>query len=213
MKLRLLLLFSLLLSACAAPPEEIPVTAIDSNAVARHQARVAALEQWQLTGQLALFNLSADERDAVYLEWQQQPQQLNLRFYHPLKGTLARLEQDPSGAVYYDEDGQAYYGRSAQQLVQRLFAFALPVELLQRVVTGAQPADASAQRYQLLNEDELPYAPLFSYRVAAEDQLWTVQLARYEAHGSADAPLFLPTDIELMSEQWRIKLRVKAWKL
>lgn len=207
---RLLLLFSLALAGCAAPPAEIPMSAIDANAVARHQDQVATLQQWRLRGQIALFNLTQDERDSVYLEWRQTPEQLNLRFYHPLKGTLARLEQTATGAIYYDEDEQAYYGANAEALVARLFNFELPINLLQQVVTGVQPTGAEQQRYLLLNEQERPLAPLMSYLVSRNNQQWQVQLGDYEQQQNV---LFLPQSVELRSTDWRIKLRVSEWKL
>ncbi|RUO56007.1 lipoprotein insertase outer membrane protein LolB [Pseudidiomarina homiensis] len=210
MKLRLLLLFSLILTGCAAPPEEIPMDAIDANAVARHQAQVDALQHWQLRGQIALFNLTADERDAVYLEWKQSPERLQLRFYHPLKGTLARLEQDAQGATYYDEDEQAYYGYNAESLVARLFNFELPIMLLQQVIVGGRPQGAEQQRYLLLNNQELAVAPLMSYLVTRNEQQWQVQLNNYEQQSGQ---LFLPHNVELRSSTWRIKLRVSEWKL
>lgn len=210
MKLSLLLLFSLILVGCATPPKEIPMSAIDSNAVARHQQQVGALEQWQLRGQLALFNLNADERDSVYLEWRQSPNTLQLRFYHPLKGTLARLEQDAQGATYYDEDEQAFYGYDAESLVARLFNFELPINLLRQVVTGKLPQGAQQQRYQLLEQPELPLAPLLSYQVSRNEQQWQVQLHDYE---QSQGTVFLPHNVELRSNDWRIKLRVREWKL
>ncbi|WP_258807122.1 lipoprotein insertase outer membrane protein LolB [Pseudidiomarina sp. CB1] len=210
MKLRLLLLFSLILSGCAAPPEEIPMDAIDANAVSRHQDQVDALQRWQLRGQIALFNLTADERDAVYLEWKQSPERLQLRFYHPLKGTLARLEQDAQGATYYDEDEQAYYGYNAESLVARLFNFELPIALLQQVIVGARPQGAEQQRYLLLNDHDLAMAPLMSYLVTRNEQQWQVQLNNYEQQSGR---LFLPHNVELRSSAWRIKLRVSEWKL
>lgn len=210
MKLRLMLLFSLILTGCATPPKEIPMAAIDANAVMRHQNQVAAVENWQLRGQIALFNLQADERDSVYIEWRQTPERLNLRFYHPLKGTLARLEQDPQGAIYYDEDEQAYYGANAESLLARLFDFELPINLLQQVVIGAQPQGAEQQRYLLMDDQESPLAPLMSYVVTRQEQQWHVLLERYEATKSM---LFLPQSVELRSTAWRIKLRVNEWKL
>lgn len=208
MKLSLLLLFSLILVGCATAPKEIPISAIDANAVARHQRQVADLTQWQLRGQIALFNLTDDERDSVYLEWQQRPEHLQIRFYHPLKGTLARLEQTPQGASYYDEDERAYHGYNAESLIARLFNFELPVTLLQQVVTGALPPDAQHERYQLLEQEQL--APLMSYSVQRDTQTWQVQLADYEA---VQQRVFLPENIELRSSEWRIKLRVREWKL
>lgn len=210
MKARLLLLTILLLSGCATAPPEIPMSAIDANAVARHQQQLDAITQWQLTGQIALFNLQTDERDAVYLEWQQAPTVLNLRFYHPLKGTLARLEETTSGAVYYDEDGQAYYGATAESLIQRLFALKLPLNLLRTVVLGKQPPQARAQRFQLFDEADLPAAVLTEYEVNDQQQLWRVQLAQYERQNNQ---LLLPTETQLENSQWRVRLRIRKWQL
>ena len=210
MKARLLLLTILVLSGCATAPPEIPINAIDANAVARHQQQVSAITAWQLTGQIALFNLKTDERDAVYLEWQQSPEVLNLRFYHPLKGTLARLEETSTGAVYYDEDGQAYYDASAEDLIQRLFALKLPLTLLRSVVTGKQPEQARAQNFQLFDQAELPEAVLTAYEVDDQQQQWQVQLAQYERQTNG---ILLPTEAQLENSAWRVKLRIRKWQL
>ncbi|MGQ4276209.1 lipoprotein insertase outer membrane protein LolB [Pseudidiomarina sp. E22-M8] len=209
MKVRLMLLLALLLSGCAAPPAEIPISEIDRNAVMRQQNTVQALEYWSLNGQIALFNLAADERDAVYLEWQQTPNRMQLRFYHPLKGTLARLKQDVSGATYFAEDGQVYHGHNAEELVARLFNYQLPLELLADVVIGRQPNNAKHLSYQLVELEQQSFAPLTSYSVNTKGQEWRVDLAGYQVQQQ----LLLPQRVELVSAKWRIKLRVSQWKL
>lgn len=210
MKVRLLLLLALLLSGCATAPQPVAGDNVDATAIARHQQQLEQLTQWQLQAHVALFNLTRDARDAVYLEWRQTPEQMHLRFYHPLKGTLARLEQTPLGATYYDQDDQAYYGSDAEQLIERLFGYQLPLQLLQQVMIGQQPPSAAQQTYRQFKTNQGEYAPLASYRADANEQDWQVQLDAYEL---VNNDLYLPTSIELASELWRIKLRVRKWQL
>lgn len=210
MKVRFLLLFAVFLGGCATAPPPVSEDAVAPAAIARHQQHLAQLEQWQLQAHIALFNLTNDERDAVYLEWRQRPQQMQLRFYHPLKGTLARLEQTPLGATYYDEDDQAYYGSDAEQLVHRLFGYQLPLDLLQQVVIGQQPELVSAPSYRNFSTSNGDLAPLASYHTKASEQQWHVQLNAYEV---VNSKVYLPTAIELESALWRIKMRVRKWQL
>ncbi len=209
MKVRILLLLALLLSGCAAPPKEISERAVDRNAVERHQTTLQQLNDWTLRGQIALFNLRDDERDAVYLEWQHSTTRTHMRFYHPLKGTLARLEQDASGATYVAADGQAFYGQTAEQLVTRLFGYQLPLELLTQVIIGRQPPGAQQLRYQLHPMEPHQVAALSSYSVARQAQTWQVNLTAYQP----TQHLLLPHQVELTSAAWRIKVKVKQWKL
>lgn len=209
MKVRLLLLFALLLGGCAAPPAEIPLSAIDRNAAARHQQTIASLTDWSISGQIAMINLNEDDRDAVYLEWKHAPAKMSLRFYHPLKGTLARLEQDLTGATFFDQDGQAYYGVTAEQLIARIFDYQLPLQLLSEVITGRRPDDAVQLSYQLHELDGKPYATLHRYLVTTPTQNWQIELSNYQA----EQQYLLAHQLELVSAEWRIKLKVRQWKL
>ncbi|MEA3587385.1 outer membrane lipoprotein LolB [Pseudidiomarina sp. 1APP75-27a] len=209
MKVRLLLIVALLLSGCAAAPPEIPLSAIDRNAAERHQQAIASLTDWSISGQLALFNRVEDDRDAVYLEWQHASGEMRLRFYHPLKGTLARLEEDLTGATFFDEEGQPYYGVTAEQLIARIFNFQLPLQLLSEVITGRRPDGAVQLSYQLHDLDGKPYATLNRYLVATTSEKWQVELSNYQAEQS----YLMPHQLELISPEWRIKLKVSQWKL
>ncbi|MFC0444513.1 lipoprotein insertase outer membrane protein LolB [Pseudidiomarina halophila] len=209
MKVRLLLIVALLLSGCAAAPPEIPLSEVDRNAAARHQQAIASLTDWSISGQIAMINLNEDDRDAVYLEWSHTPAKMNLRFYHPLKGTLARLEEDLTGATFFDQDGQAYYGVTAEQLIARIFDYQLPLQLLSEVITGRRPEDAVQLSYQLHELNGQPYATLNRYVVTTPTQNWQVELSNYQA----EQQYLLAHQLELASAEWRIKLKVRQWKL
>ena len=114
------------------------------------------------------------------------------------------------GAIYYDEDSQAFHGADAESLIQRLFALRLPIQLLRTVVLGKQPAQASAQRFQLFSDVAAPEAVLAEYQVLDQQQLWRVQLGQYERQSSL---ALLPTEAQLENDQWRIKLRIRKWQL
>lgn len=209
MKLLVFLLALAALTACTSIPVTTPVTAVDSAAVMRHQANLAALDNWTLRGQLAIYDLAADERHAVYIDWQQTPVSLSMRLSHPLKGTLARLEESALGATLTDEDGVTYQAASAQQLLSQYFGLDLPLDLMRELVLGRQLPGMSAREFTLHGPAADQLALLSSYKLQAAGQQWQATLSQYAAVDGIQ----LPHNFHLSAPAWRIKLRVTQWQI
>ncbi|KFZ31573.1 hypothetical protein IDSA_02390 [Pseudidiomarina salinarum] len=209
MKILVFLLALASLTACTSIPVTAPATAVDAAAVMRHQANLAQLDDWTLRGQLAIFDLTADERHAVYIDWQQTPASLSMRLSHPLKGTLARLEQSPLGATLTDEDGMTWQAPSAQQLLSQYFGLDLPLDLMRDLVLGRQLPGMSAREFTLHGQPPDELALLSSYQLQAAGQQWQASLSQYAAVDGVQ----LPHNFHLSAPAWRIKLRITQWQI
>lgn len=194
--------------ACTTTPTQHSLSATDRNAVLNHQQQLQGLDSWRLRGQLALFDLAQDKRHSVYMDWQHSPALTQIRFSHPLQGTLARLEQTPAGAVLIDDADNRYYGRDAESLLRDYFDLALPFNLVTDLVVGRETATMQQQHYIVMADQNPTIALLSGYAIPANGQLWRAQLNQYKMVQHTQ----LPHQFELEASEWRIKLRVNQWQ-
>lgn len=206
--LLLLAVLPVTLSACTTTPQHHSLSAIDRTAALTHQQQLQSISSWRLQGQLALFDLSADKRHSLYIDWQHSPALINIRFSHPLQGTLARLEQTPAGAVLIDDNDKRFYASDAETLLRDYFNLALPFNLVSELILGREQATMQQQHYILLNQQQPPLALLSRYAIPATGQLWKAQLSNYKSIQN----IMLPQQFELTANEWRIKLRVSQWQ-
>ncbi|MDX1524782.1 MAG: lipoprotein insertase outer membrane protein LolB [Pseudidiomarina maritima] len=208
-RLLLVVLLSGWLSACSTVPTSTTTTMVSAGAIAAQQQQLAELTQWRLRGQMAIFDLRENDRHGIYVDWNQSPNLVSMRFSHPLKGTLATLEQTSNGALLIDNDGNEYRDNSASALLERYFAVQLPFDLLPQLVLGVQPEQMFEAHYQLLDDDPQQRALLADYQLLAARQMWTAELRQYQPV----ATYLLPHSIDLTSAHWRLKLKVSQWLL
>lgn len=205
-----------LFTACAAPPQ-LPTQVTAPPQAQAQQQRAAELwqqQQWSFSAQIAVFDLVADDRHAAYIDWQQQPNRSFLRFYHPLRGTLAELRVTPTEAVLIDADENERRALSAETLLRQQLGLSIPLQLLQAVVVGKLPERAGMIEYY---ED----GTVAAYAVPAARQLWQVNLSRYQVINrtnstpstAAPTAFQLPHAITLESKAYRLKLAVSNWQL
>lgn len=205
----LILFITLLgLTACSTvqpPPIQHDVSAA---AVQVQQQRLQQLTHWQLRGQMALFDLVQAERHGMHIEWYATPTHLNMRFYHPLRGTLARLEQTPEGANLIAEDGNEYQAQTMDDLLWEYFRLALPITQINAIISGREQPGMFNKSYQLQTFNDQQLALLAAFTMPATGQLWQGQLSQYKLVQD----VFLPHQIELSSSSWRLKLQVSKWQ-
>jgi outer membrane biogenesis lipoprotein LolB len=96
------------LTGCAlpTPSEQASSTEVNQRIIDAHQQKLEQLQQWSLSGRMAVIQKQNKERDSFYINWHYQPHQQVIRFSHPLKGQLAKLTVDDSGALLTDSDDQ-----------------------------------------------------------------------------------------------------------
>lgn len=191
-------------AGCASAPPDRNTTATASAQARAHQAQLATLSAWQLDGQIAVFERKIDERHAVYLRWQHQPNATELRFSHPLKGTLATLTADPSGAVLQRDGEEPLWASDITTLLEQRLNLPLPVKLLQQTVIGALPASSEQIRY-------LADGTVADFVVAADQQQWQVKFLTYESVQLNEKNVLLPHQVELTSDDYLVRLRISTW--
>jgi outer membrane lipoprotein LolB len=207
-RLLLVVLTSAWLTACSSVPEPPSVSDVDSAAVAAQQQQLKNLANWRLSGQMALFDLRTDDRHGLYIDWYSSAEQITMRFSHPLRGTLAKLEQANGVALLTDEDGKEYRATTAQELLWQYFRLDLPVNQISAIVTGRELPEMVQKQYQLQQYQQQQYALLSDFTMVAADQLWRAQLGQYELTDG----IFLPYNINLTTDAWRLKLQVSQWR-
>ncbi|RUO79620.1 lipoprotein insertase outer membrane protein LolB [Pseudidiomarina taiwanensis] len=213
---------ALFLVGCAVRPSTESIVAIDNNggsitvdadtlaAIESQQQLLSGLTQWRMRGQIAVFNLVEDERQAVYLDWQSSPEQLEVRFTHPLQGTLARIIETPNFAELIDEDGNSYQAADASTLLAQYLNVNVPFSLFNDLLLGRRLTGMREQSYLISSHQAQTYGLLHRYTMRANGAEWDGLLRRYEWQGER---VFLPQQLELSSQAWRIKLRVTDWDL
>ncbi|MBR9908476.1 MAG: outer membrane lipoprotein LolB [Gammaproteobacteria bacterium] len=207
-RLLLVVLTSSWLVACSSVPEPTTHTTVAAAAINGQQQQLQQLDQWRLRGQMALFDLRQDDRHGLYIDWFYSAELLTMRFSHPLRGTIARLEQRKGYAELVDHDDNSYYGRNAQELLQKYFNIDLPVDMLNSVVMGKQLPTMAETKYQLQSTDTQQLALLSDFVMVAADQLWNAQLRQYQPVNG----IYVPHSIDLTAQTWRLKLKVSEWK-
>ena|SRR5690554_3992167 len=208
-RLLLVVLTSSWLAACSSLPEPTSHSDVDAGAIQAQQQQLSQLTQWRLRGQMALFDLAQNDRHGVYVDWYSSPNRLTMRFSHPLRGTLARLEQRDGMAELIDEDGERYYATSARQLLNNYFHIDLPIDALNDIVLGKKLPAMVDTKYQLQQTDAAQLALLSDFVMIAADQLWRAELRQYQAVDGT----FMPHSIDLTADAWRLKLKVSEWQL
>jgi len=190
-----LLIAFLLLGGCAtrAPVVEGP----DLPEIwVEHETRVLALEQWTLTGRIAL---EADGQQwHANLRWRERNGDYDIQFFGPFGRDGGRLQGDEQGVSLRTSDGERFYAPDADRLVRDVLGWRLPVSGLRYWVLGLPAPGAvdgrlfdTAGRLSLL-----------------EQTGWRVQFQRYR---DAPAPA-LPDRLELRyGEEIRLRLLIDAW--
>jgi len=197
-RLLLLSFVGLFLSACSVKP---PV-AVDYNVEPLWQQHLAALERlavWSFDGRIAV----RDGRQAwnAKISWAQRDISYDILIAAPFGQGAARLSGQP-GRALIDVSGRApLVAEDPGALLSEQLGWAVPVAALQYWLTGRPDPQASAA----LSWDELG-------RVIQLDQSgWTVTYKRYDEGEHTPGGVSLPTKIELVKRDLRIKIVVDQW--
>lgn len=207
--LLLVVLLSGWLSGCVSAPKPTTVDNANQQAINAQQQQLQQLLQWRLRGQMALFDLTQDDRHGLYVDWFSSPDKLTMRFSHPLRGTLARLEQKDGQAVLIENKQQEYRAASATELLRDYFQLDIPIALVNAIVIGKQLPGMAETRYQIVQQQPQNLALLAHFNLIANQQLWRAELGQYRAVTG----IYLPHQIDVSAPTWRLKLQVSEWLL
>ena len=193
------------LTGCAlpTPSEQVSSTKVNQSLVNSHQQKLEQLQQWSLSGRMAIIQKEQEERDSFYINWHYLPHQQTIRFSHPLKGQLAKLTIDNSGALLVDSDDQERWAPSADALMYRLLGAAIPFQQLHHWVLGRKTTTLESPRY---HKD----GTLAQAKVVNQGQNW--QLNWFYSQNSSQ-PIPLPEQIHIENPALLIKVQVNQWQL
>jgi len=199
-----LVVITSLLTGCAlpTPAEQASSTEVNQNIIDAHQKKLEQLQQWSLSGRMAIIQKRNKERDSFYINWQYLPHQQVIRFSHPLKGQLAKLTIDDNGALLVDSNEQERWAPSADELLYRLLGASVPFKQLHYWVLGRKTSSLESDRYH--NDGTLARAKLLN-----QQQDWHISWF-YDQNKSQT--LRLPQQIHLESPELLIKVQMKEWQ-
>ena len=185
----------LLLGGCAPPPKpSVP----PSQSWPQRQAHLQSLEQWHFTGRLAV----STEEDGwqASLDWQQGRQHYLLRILAPLGMGGVELRGGSDGVTLTFDSGQPpLYAPRAEDLLQAMYGWSIPVDQLRYWLVGMPAPDTQAS-VQLDQANRL---------LEMQVGVWQVSYQRYGSYNGYQ----LPEKLTIKRPGYRLRLVINEWQL
>lgn len=206
-----LALIILLLTGCATAPS--PTVGAEPQTHAQHQTKLTQIQFWSIQGNLAFFNDASQQRDAARYTWQQRdvPNETIFRLHHPLRGTLARIEQDSSGSRLMNQRGEIFQAEHIDALLYQQSGMVIPFQLIAMAVTGRQPPLPLANR-QWYEDGTLASYTADATVVSWDPQVWHIELSDYRPVIHEGRSFVLPHLIEASQSPIRVRLSISQWR-
>ncbi len=185
-----------LLVACAGQPGPPSLTSHEqARAWQTHQARVAGLRAWALSGRISVS--TEEDSWSGKLRWRQDGKRFQIAFDAPMGMGAARLRSDDAGVLMEDANGRQYVAADAESLLHRFIGMRLPVAGLRHWVTGLpQPGLSSQLEYDGAGR-------LARIRQAG----WDIRYRGYRHVRNVD----LPKKIFIENERLNVRLVIDRW--
>ncbi|MDD2702031.1 MAG: lipoprotein insertase outer membrane protein LolB [Sideroxydans sp.] len=181
--MRLIVLLSLLLSACATTPVIV-------------QRPAAADAPFTINGRIAM--IQPDRRDSAGLRWTHDAASDEVLLLSPLGQAVARITADAQG-VMLEADGEKHMAPDAESLTQQLLGWQLPLSGL-RYWVAALPAP---------NEEFSSEQDAQGRMSVLYQQGWTIHYTRY-AGEARDA---LPLRLSLQRAGMEVRVLIDEWEM
>ena len=182
---------ALLVTGCASLPP-----AVDAESWPARRAGLQVLEQWSLTGRVAV--AAGAEGFSGGLDWRQDGAHAQVEIRGPF-GRLLMIAVDGEELSVTDSHGASMQGDAARELVASELGTPLPVGELRYWLIGA-PAPAAPYQ-ETMGTDGRP---------AMIEQLgWRVRFVRYQAVGGTA----MPARVEIEADGVRLRLAVADWTI
>jgi len=156
--------------------------------------------QWRYSAKVGI---TTDKiREQANMVWQFQDQSNSVRLFGPLGAGAIKVEFDQYGVRLSDSKGELYSGDSAEQLLEQITGWLIPVDTLSYWLF-ARPAPEAAFRYQLNPEGSVS---------VIEQAGWSIRYDDYREYGANGQ---LPRKLlatKLGSATVSVKLITKAWQ-
>lgn len=188
---------ALLLAACATQP-----LVIDDPDWLRHEAAVAALEDWELQGRLVV--RQDGNSDTVNINWRQQDETFDLRLFGSLGLGAVRVWGTP-GAVTVEKAGaDPVTLPSLAAVTNEYFGYEFPTAELLYWVRGLPAPRAGSNTL----DDNRLLATLRQKDASGLD--WDLSFERYlELEGAAGT--YLPGQIRALREGLELRFLISRW--
>ena len=197
------LLAALLLAACVTPVPKLTLQQREQN-WQEHSARLAAVRSWSLKGRVAAH---ADGRGwQAGIRWKKLPDEQEVTLTGPFGGGVILLTENPSGFILRDNRGDEYFNHDAEQLLQQVTGWRLPVNGLSYWVRGAAMPDTPVT---VELDDEGRAKKLVQ-------QGWYISYLKYESYNGLPLPgrmLLEHSSENSQSEKLEIRLVLNSWKI
>jgi outer membrane lipoprotein LolB len=196
-KLSLLLLSVLMLSACISVSQLPPVEDAKQEWDARANY-LYGLEDW--TAQIALIGNNHQQKFKTRAAWKQQSENYQIKLRDFIGRTVAIIEGTPSGVMAKTSKGERYQGDDAEALINDLFAINIPVTGMRYWLQGVPMPNESIDQLML---DENGLAKSLS------QQGWSILYSHYLQND----PYKMPGQVILEFENIKLTVKISQWTL
>jgi len=195
-----LLLSILVLSACVTVEKhQLPPGSEISKQAAweAHRANVEILKSWKLKGRVA--GKSNDEGFRAGVQWEQLQNDFTIDLHGPLGRKVAVISNEQSTVQLKTSKGKTYQADSAEELMQKLFGYSLPVNGLRHWLLGIPDPN---QTYGSLELDDQ------GHLTKLNQAGWLIEYKRYH-----DASPILPSLMHISNSSLNANIKIDRWTL
>lgn len=166
-----LLLGATLLGGCASLRSRD-----DGNAPVVEPGNAADIKALKLSGRLGI--KQGKEGHSGSLRWLHAPPKHQITVYSPIGTTVAKIEQDVSGAKLTTSDKEVYQADDADQLMEQVMGWHFPLNGMQYWVLGRAAPEGSAEEERGIN----------NRLMHLKQQDWDIQYADYRPLANIELP-------------------------
>lgn len=199
-KLGVLLLSFFVLSACVTVKQHPlpPDSELNKQATwEAHRATIESLQTWVLKGRVA--GRSNDEGFRAGVHWSQMQENFVIDLHGPLGRKVAVIKGIPGNVELNTSKGQHFEASDPEELMQKLFAYSLPINGLQHWLLGVPSPDQAPAELVLDEQGRLK-----QLRQAG----WLVDYKRY--HESTPA---LPALMQISNPNLNANIKIDRWTI
>ncbi len=162
-----------------------------------HQANIQGLTNWKLKGRVA--GKSNNQGFRAGVQWHQLQSNYVIDLHGPLGRKVAVISGMKGNVQLKTSKGEHFEADNAENLMQELFGYALPVDGLRHWLLGV-PDPKQPHNTLVLNEQG---------RLSQLDQAgWSIKYSRYH-----DGSLVLPALIQISNTTVHANIKVDRWTL
>ena len=148
----------------------------DGNAPVVEAGNAADIKALKLSGRLGI--KQGKEGHSGSLRWLHAPPKHQITVYSPIGTTVAKIEQDVSGAKLTTSDKEVYQADDADQLMEQVMGWHFPLNGMQYWVLGRAAPEGPAEEERGIN----------NRLMHLKQQDWDIQYADYRPLANIELP-------------------------